>query len=1220
MASMSSTAETVSAFRVLVLGPFALERDGVPIDTTKWQRRVASLCKLLATAPDQRRRRDEVIDTLWPDTAPDAGMGNLRIVAYRLRLALGATNPPPVVSEAGWIGLSQAHAWDVDLCRFEQLAQTAEGDVGLLEQALTLYRGEPLVEDRYDDWAVPIRAHVQHVWRDTSLQLAATLRRQGEFAQAAERLESVLDADSLDEEAVRHLLEVLYAAGRRADALRRYREFEQRLADEMGVPPSAETMETVRRLHGEFGGASVQEPLEMRGHPLPVGGFLGALPEGPMVARDEEIERILLAADLAKEAKGRLLLLRGERGAGKTRLAQETMVHLRDREFLVVSGRCFPRERAVQFYPFAEVMSHVEEMAPVSLRPHLLQQWPHVARLLGEVDQGMTKPVRVATEPVAAAERQHLFRVVTDLLTMMADERPLAVLLDDLHDADDASLDLLQHLVRHAGGHRIFFLGAYRDDDLGPDHPLNLLTRELSREGLLERVAVHRLTLEGTTTMVDLTVGPMDSLDEFAAFVYRRTRGNPFFVTAMLQALGGRYVLLRQIGRGGMGRVFEAVDTATGNPVAVKIMFARTEADPKALHRFEQEGAILAKLDHPNIVKVYRTFLDEYANCIVMELLEGRPLRDLAANQTLDLARIRCLAEQITAALVCAHGAGVVHRDIKPDNIMVAGADLVKVTDFGIAHLARPKGNLTTIASTGMTIGTPMYMAPEQIEGRRIDGRADIYSLGALLYELVAGRPPFQADDALAIALKHVHEAPVPPKTIVPDLRDDWNSLILTALAKDPADRFQSAGAMEQALKSLGVDSTVASGAGARLDDHVVVSAPDAQVVAVSIPDHAKERNSEKYVPAAVVEHPDASAPDSVPGGGGKRRSTRGWFAIAGVVPLLALVAVVVTAVRIRTEHRPSGALFATPAPVVVTHTPRARVPAVMDSESGRGPGQFEGPTGVSVDSRGNVYVVDQGNNRVQKISSDGRPAGSYGSEGTGPDQFKTPTDVSVGLDGKIYVADYGNSRIVVLAPGGRVLTILSHWPAQARGPETFSSVAVDRQGNVFGTDLFRDRIVELSGDNRWLAQWGRPGHGPGRFISPQGIAIDGSGLVYVADAGNNRIQKFSASHRPLTQWGQSGPPAQRLSTPQGLAVDAAGHVYVADTKHNRIQKFSASGALLASFGKFGTGPGQFNQPSAVAVDRQGNIYVTDYFNNRLQKFSPSGTPIWGSHGRSPGW
>jgi serine/threonine protein kinase len=269
--------------------------------------------------------------------------------------------------------------------------------------------------------------------------------------------------------------------------------------------------------------------------------------------------------------------------------------------------------------------------------------------------------------------------------------------------------------------------------------------------------------------------------------------------------VAGRYQLIRELGAGKMGRVFQAVDVETGQAVAAKIMIESSDLGLQGLLRFQQEGALLSTLKHPNIVQVYSTHLEEHLSCIIMELLEGRTLRTVLHSEVLTLRRIKDIAQQVADALAYAHRRGIVHRDIKPDNIMIVGNDRVKVTDFGIARIIQDAVPLGTLTASGMSMGTPLYMSPEQIESGNIDGRTDIYAFGCVLYEMVAGHPPFEGQDPLTVAFKHVHKAPSPPAIANPDVPDDWEALILKCLAKHPDHRYQTSVTLVEAIQSLEV-------------------------------------------------------------------------------------------------------------------------------------------------------------------------------------------------------------------------------------------------------------------------------------------------------------------------------------------------------------------------------------------------------------------------------
>lgn len=252
-----------------------------------------------------------------------------------------------------------------------------------------------------------------------------------------------------------------------------------------------------------------------------------------------------------------------------------------------------------------------------------------------------------------------------------------------------------------------------------------------------------------------------------------------------------------------MGRVFRAYDRRTENMVAAKLVLARAGIELDDLLRFQRESAVLAALDHPNIVRIHDTFTEEHATCIVMELLEGESLAEVLRRGPLDLPTTRDIALQVASALSYAHSQSIIHRDIKPDNVMVLPGGRIKVTDFGIAQILPRDTMMGTIATTGMRIGTPLYMAPEQVLGRKLDDKTDVYALGATMYHLVTGRPPFDGDDALAIAVQQVNDRAPAPSAVNPAVPPDWDAVILKALSKDPAQRFPSVKAMGERIDSL---------------------------------------------------------------------------------------------------------------------------------------------------------------------------------------------------------------------------------------------------------------------------------------------------------------------------------------------------------------------------------------------------------------------------------
>ncbi len=285
-------------------------------------------------------------------------------------------------------------------------------------------------------------------------------------------------------------------------------------------------------------------------------------------------------------------------------------------------------------------------------------------------------------------------------------------------------------------------------------------------------------------------------------------REQPPTPTAALEALvgtvvGDRYRVDGLLGAGGMGAVFRATQMNLDRPVALKILLPGVAMRPESFARFQREALAVARLHHPNIVAVYDfgTAPDTGAY-LVMELAVGRPLREeLRRDGRIAPPRAVEIARQVLSAVQAAHDTGVVHRDLKPANVFVddaaEGRPTVKVLDFGIAKLQRADGDLT---DTGVSLGTPAYMAPEQCEGNPVDGRADVYAIGSMLYEMLSGRQPFEADTSLALMYKKVNGDPEPLARIAPGVPEHVAATVMRMLARRPEDRFGSAAESARAL------------------------------------------------------------------------------------------------------------------------------------------------------------------------------------------------------------------------------------------------------------------------------------------------------------------------------------------------------------------------------------------------------------------------------------
>ncbi|MEV3923468.1 protein kinase domain-containing protein [Actinomadura coerulea] len=275
----------------------------------------------------------------------------------------------------------------------------------------------------------------------------------------------------------------------------------------------------------------------------------------------------------------------------------------------------------------------------------------------------------------------------------------------------------------------------------------------------------------------------------------------------VVRVLSGRYELLEPLGRGGMGVVCRARDRELERIVAVKVLPTQMLRDEDFRARFRREARAAAGLSHPNIAVVYDIGEDagegEPAPYLVMELVEGGTLADLLRQAPPTPGEAGQITVAVLEALEHSHEREVVHRDIKPANIMVhrvGGRVRVKVMDFGIAKLMSETA--TRLTATGMRIGTPSYMSPEQADGKPADARSDLYSTGCVLYEMLTGRPPFTGDSATVVLFGHLHKTPQPPSQLTPDLAPFWDELLATALAKDPDRRHRDATEMRQAIET----------------------------------------------------------------------------------------------------------------------------------------------------------------------------------------------------------------------------------------------------------------------------------------------------------------------------------------------------------------------------------------------------------------------------------
>ena len=405
---------------------------------------------------------------------------------------------------------------------------------------------------------------------------------------------------------------------------------------------------------------------------------------------------------------------------------------------------------------------------------------------------------------------------------------------------------------------------------------------------------------------------------------YEPPREQPFepsiTSTSGLAVFGeGRYRLTHRLGRGGMAEVFAARDIRLGRTVAIKVLRPELAEDSTARIRFTREAHSVASLNHHAVVAVYDTGEEAHAGetvpYIVMELVEGHTVRELLQGDEpppVDQALI--ITAGILEALAYSHRHGIVHRDIKPANVIITTPGAVKVMDFGIARALT--GASSTMTQTGMVMGTPQYLSPEQALGKAVDHRSDLYATGCMLYELLTLRPPFTGDTPLSVVYQHVQDAPVPPSQANSRVPASLDALVLRSLAKEPDDRFQSADEfrahLQHALRTMhqatGPTALLPSAAGAAAA--AAMSAPTMVTRAVTPPMGTQ----------AMPPLPGSAVPpnydDPYDGSADEHHGRRGVFAVVAVLVAIAAIAVGVTlAIRHNTSNN-------TPAPVTSSSSP----------------------------------------------------------------------------------------------------------------------------------------------------------------------------------------------------------------------------------------------------------------------------------------------------------
>ena len=651
----------------------------------------------------------------------------------------------------------------------------------------------------------------------------------------------------------------------------------------------------------------------------------------------------------------------------------------------------------------------------------------------------------------------------------------------------------------------------------------------------------------------------------------------------------GNYQLIELLGRGGMGEVWRAHDTIIDRTVAIKILPAEISADEVFQERFRREAHAVARLNSPHIVPIHthgevngRLFVD-------MRLIEGTNLQSLLDHGPLAPARAVRIIEQIAKALHAAHKIRLLHRDVKPSNILIDDDDdYAYLIDFGIALTIGERG----LTSIGDVIGTFHYMAPERFKSNEpdappIDARSDIYALACVLYECLTGRHPFPGDEVEKQVANHLFSTPPRPSTTNPGLGRGFDSVIAKGMAKDPCERYQTVKEFAQAargvvtgpipmppsrVRQLSAPEVTGSADQTETFDSWEIPVPpvgDVQTTKSRVPD--SDTHTRPQTPVEPQEPAPLSPPGLAP------RPVRPWWRRRTVViassALLAVVAAAVTVIFGFLTHDS-------------TDNPRQKALPFSGLRK---------PEGLTLDSAGNVYVADTVHNRVMAL-----PAGKTSPVELTFDRgfsLSAPSGVTTDNQGAVYVNDAGNKRVVRFnRPDFAANVFYAGQPTPLNFPPLGrpTGLTVAKDHTVYVTDTSANVVLRLPPDPGAKAE-------PVPFTglsAPTGLTLGEDETLYVADGGNNRVLRLpkGSQHQDKVEF-------DGLKDPGGVTVDRHGAVYVTSSDDNRALKLpsgtaDASEQVVLAF----TG---LDYPWGLAVGDDGTVYVAGH-NDRILVLSPT--------------
>lgn len=669
-----------------------------------------------------------------------------------------------------------------------------------------------------------------------------------------------------------------------------------------------------------------------------------------------------------------------------------------------------------------------------------------------------------------------------------------------------------------------------------------------------------------------------------------------------------RYEVLRVLGGGGMGIVVLARDADGAGDVAIKLIKPELLADQRVVHRFVKEAGHLQKLKHPNVIPVLEVSDRAEGPYFVMPYFErGSLAQRIRPGQPLETEVSLDIALGVAGGLEFAHSRGIIHRDLKPANILLGPEGKACLADFG---LARTMFNDSIVdVESGQMEGTAPYMSPGVAAGNAEDTRCDIYSFGALLYEMLTGEPPYAGRNTSDIRNQILAAPPKSIKARNPMADAGLVTVAEGAMARELRDRYA---AMSDVVADL---------------ERIKAGRPPLGPRGIS--GAGKSSRSSMWIPAGIV-----------------LIGVGLWMMWSGARP----------PEQVKRPPATNSTAVVTPPAPPLPPPPQPNPPVLRagqwnivliagqpgnagSADGASAEARFQSPGGIAVDTNGNIYVADTGNNTIRKIVRDGSVstlaglAGKPGREdGSGSAaRFLAPMGIAVDHAGNVYVAEFASDTVRKITPDGLVTTLAGSAgnPGTADGEGDNAhfrnpwSVAVDSTGNVFVADKSNFAIREITPTGRVSTFAGNPGvpgstDGPGkyaRFSEPEGIAVGEMGSIFVADTGNNTIREITPFGLVSTLAGKAGKSGDvdgksneaRFSNIQAVAAGKSGALYVLDG--DNIRKIAETNVTTLPKEALTDIQGRVIHPTSLAVNNAGALLLVDTSGNTIWETSPPAKP-----------